>query len=454
MKRKSADPSSPLPSRSAQRSCSIEQAEKRIQQGHHHLILKALQASQSCSLFFLLFPSLSNVHPGMVWVAHVCAYTIMRKISRFMRVWKVANPDELELEWPPPRVRLLALIQAAFKMRIWLLDYIRASTEDSYPDNKAVPLTDRTSLFPIVVDTVLHDTRKPRTAELLEAPIKDAYWSATLTAYSRVQNQAQAAFLLVTATLSRSTVLVNAIGSFFRTDGKSLNDVESLLQTFDWKRVLCPWKPASKTYDLRTSTLNPQSPDRFVARGLSAVHHILQKATAATTIADLAASLLKIKFYGRFTVQHLLGNLAHLQAERPFFRVDLRSYIDIREMRADEWDWSSVQKYVSLQNTAKNMLRFIKKETPSHINGGWMNPSGVATKQGVRSDMCEAVREGMVEICKTREELLSYELKVRYSGGTGTISLDPWELSLFNILTNACMYQKVVCKQQSIPAQL
>ena len=296
---------------------------------------------------------------------------------------------------------------------------------------------------------MLHDTRKPRTAELLEAPIKDAYWSATLTAYSCVQNQAQAAFLLVTATLSRSTVLVNAIGSFFCTDGKSLNDLESLLQTFDWKRVPLPWKPKSKTYDVSTSTLNPQSPDRFVARGLSAVHQILQKATAATIIADLAASLLQIKSYGRFIVQHLIGNLAHLQAERPFFRVDLQSYIDVREMRADEWDWSSMQKYVSLQNTAKNMFRFIKKETPSHINGGWMNPSGVAPKQDVRSHICELVREGMVEICKTREELLSYELKVRYSGGTGTISLDPWELSLFNILTNACMYQKVTLSKIS-----
>ena len=180
-------------------------------------------------------------------------------------------------EWPLPSVMLLALIQAAFKMRIWPLDYIRASTEDSYPDNKAVPLTDRTSLFPIVVDTVLHDTRKPWTAELLEAPIKDAYWSATLTAYSFVQNQAQAAFRLVTATLSRSTVLVNAIGSFFCTDGKSLNDLESLLQTFDWKRVPFPWKPASQTYVVSTSTLNPQSPDRFVARGLSAVHQALTR---------------------------------------------------------------------------------------------------------------------------------------------------------------------------------
>ena len=131
--------------------------------------------------------------------------------------------------------------------------------------------------FPIVVDTVLHDTRKPWTAELLEAPIKDAYWSATLTAYSFVQNQAQAAFLLVTATLSRSTVLVNAIGSFFCTDGKSLNDLESLLQTFDWKRVPFPWKPASQTYVVSTSTLHPQSPDRFVARGLSAVHQALTR---------------------------------------------------------------------------------------------------------------------------------------------------------------------------------
>ena len=145
-----ADPSSPVPSRIAQRSCSIEQAEKRIQQGHHPLTLKALHASQSCSLFFMMFPAFLSVNPGMVWVAHVCAYTIMRKISRFMRVWKVKNPDELQLEWPPPSVTLLALIQAAFKMRIWLLDYIRASTEDIYPDNKAVPLTDRTSLLRIV----------------------------------------------------------------------------------------------------------------------------------------------------------------------------------------------------------------------------------------------------------------------------------------------------------------
>ena len=80
---------------------------------------------------------------------------------------------------------------------------------------------------------------------------------------------------------------------------------------------------------------------------------VLQNATAATTIANLAADLLKIPFYGHFIIQHLIGSLARLQAERPLFRVALRGYMDMREMRADEWDWTSMQKYVSLQNTAK-----------------------------------------------------------------------------------------------------
>ena len=85
----------------------------------------------------------------------------------------------------------------------------------------------------------LHDTRKPFPEEHGSRPHekpRDPYWEETLKAYGQVQNAAQAAFVLVLATMTRSRVVMSFVNQLLL-QSPEVDETADLVQKFDWAAV-------------------------------------------------------------------------------------------------------------------------------------------------------------------------------------------------------------------------
>ena len=141
--------------------------------------------------------------------AFLIAYILARKVSRWMRRAGCASVDEVRVGWPrQPSCYLLQLVRMCFDHRVYVLDYEKCRKK-GVRYNAGQRLPDQTSILRGVVDLHLHDTRKPFPNEQVARPHErpvDPYWEETLAAYALVRNKAQAAFVLVMATMTGSRV--------------------------------------------------------------------------------------------------------------------------------------------------------------------------------------------------------------------------------------------------------
>ena len=82
---------------------------------------------------------------------------------------------------------------------------------------------------------------------------------------------------------------------------------------------------------------------------------------------------------------------------------------------------------------------------------GWYNPLHITPKVNTKQAIQEIVSTGMCALSDSLNEVLACEVEVNHDHRHGTLAFDATEISLFGVLTNCCMAEKVVSEQLKLP---